>query len=273
MKKQQRLKIGVLNLMHNKEESQKQFTKVLTQAYFPIELVFYYPKMHYQKRPVPQKLQRIAKPLNLEEVKQLDGFIVSGAPIEKKAFNEIWYMPELEALFDVLLENKIEQLYVCWGAMAALNYFYGIQKQMLPAKIFGIYQNTIYAPSKLLDKIMTGFLAPHARYAEMDHKQMSAQAELELLASDINGHLTLAEAVGQKQTFLFSHLEYDRDALLKEYYREITANPEYIERIPKPENYFRDSKNMVEPVFSWQRTQKTFYTNWLTRILMQKSLS
>ncbi|WP_311406556.1 homoserine O-acetyltransferase/O-succinyltransferase family protein [Liquorilactobacillus uvarum] len=271
MKKQEKVKIGILNLMHNKEESQQQFAKVLSNKAMPIELTFYYPATHYKKRPVPEKLQQIARPLNLEEVKQQDAFIISGAPIEKLDFREIRYMPEVEELFDVLEENAIEQLYVCWGAMAALNYFYGIQKEMMAAKVFGIYPNYIQAKSELLQSFNDGFLAPHARYAEMNHRQIVEHEALTILASDVNGHLTLVEDAKARQTFLFSHLEYDKNALLKEYRREVAAYPKSRHNLVKPKNYFKYPEKMEMPIFSWEKTQKEFYNNWLEKVFASRS--
>ncbi|GAJ26423.1 homoserine O-succinyltransferase [Liquorilactobacillus sucicola DSM 21376 = JCM 15457] len=271
MKKQEKVKIGILNLMHNKKESQQQFAKVLTDGAEPVELTFYYPATHYNERPVPAELRRIAKPLDLEEVKHLDAFIISGAPIEKLAFEEVRYIAEVKALLDVLAENDIEQLYVCWGAMAALNYFYGIQKRILPAKVFGVYPNAIQSESNLLFGMPAGFPAPHARYAEMDHKQIAEHDDLALLSSDMKGHLTLVEAAAAKQTFLFSHLEYDKDALLKEYQREAAAYPEAKQKPARPEYYFKYPEKLEEPVFSWKKTQRRFYSNWLKQVSIAKN--
>ncbi|KRM96778.1 Homoserine O-succinyltransferase [Liquorilactobacillus aquaticus DSM 21051] len=273
MKKQERVKIGILNLMHNKEESQKQFAKVLTNKNMPVDLTFYYPVTHYEKRSVPERLQQIASPLDLEEVKQQDAFIISGAPIEKLDFREIRYMPEIEKLLDTLEKSLIEQLYVCWGAMAALNYFYGIQKNMMPTKVFGIYPNVIHSESALLQNFHDGFLAPHARYAEMDHQQIAEQEALTILASDMKDRLTLVEAAEESQTFLFSHLEYDKEALLKEYQREIAAYPENEESLVKPEHYFKYPEKMEEPIFSWEDTQRRFYDNWLKKVFISRNKS
>ena len=76
-----------------------------------------------------------------------------------------------------------------------------------------------------------------------------------------NNFLFSFRAREKNQYFLFSHLEYGKDALLKEYLRERNANPgvEYI----KPQNYFRDPLHMKDPEFSWATTQRVFFDNWL----------
>lgn len=79
------LKIGVLNLMHDKLDTKRRFERVLKNSAQPVELTFFYPKDHYQDRPVPAQVAQIARPLELAEVEKLDAFIVTGAPIEKLA--------------------------------------------------------------------------------------------------------------------------------------------------------------------------------------------
>ena len=42
------LKIGVLNLMHDKLDTKRRFERVLQDSAQPVELTFFYPKDHYQ---------------------------------------------------------------------------------------------------------------------------------------------------------------------------------------------------------------------------------
>lgn len=256
------LKIGVLNLMHDKLDTRRRFERVLKNSAQPVELTFFYPKDHYQDRPVPAQVAQIARPLELAEVEKLDAFIVTGAPIEKLDFAEITYINELQELFNCLAQNKIEQLYVCWGAMAAVNYFYGVDKYLLSQKLFGIYPQEVLRDSKLLAQVAPGFLAPHARYADIDLTQAKQVPELEITAVSQNGEAFLLEAPTRHQTFLFSHLEYGRDALQKEYARELAADPSAKDSLARPKNYYVDGR----PQFLWETLQKQFFANWLHQV-------
>ena len=69
------LRIGVLNLMHDKEATRRRFTRVLEQPGLPVKLTFFYPVTHYTGRPVPEAVAKIARPLDLELAAQMDGFI------------------------------------------------------------------------------------------------------------------------------------------------------------------------------------------------------
>lgn len=260
------LNIGILNMMHDKVDTKKRFDYVLSQNNFSIKATYFYPKMHYKNRRVPEEVQEIAQPLELTEIEKMDGFIITGAPLEKLEFLDITYWEELQELFDFLKKLKIPQLYVCWGAMAAANYYYGIEKQMLTDKLFGIFEQEVCEKSTLLKGLPVNFKAPHARYAELNHEQISKNVNLEIKAVTKSGHLFLVESKVAPQSFLFAHLEYGKDALTKEYQRELAAYPEKKDLLAKPKNYYGDYLNMENPIFSWEMTQNLFFKNWIGQI-------
>lgn len=260
------LKIGILNVMHDKLDTQKRFSYVLRHTGVPVDITYFYPRMHYQNRPVPDLVAQISEPLGLAKAEQMDAFIITGAPLEHLDFFQVTYIDEVRELMACLQHKKVEQLYVCWGAMAALDYFYDIQKQMLPEKIFGIYPQEILADNSLLAGLKPGFLAPHARYAEMNKKQIEQHPDLTLNSVSETGHMFLATADDAPQAFLFSHLEYGPQALLKEYKREAAAKPDQAASLAKPQNYFANPQEMKDPIFSWENTQKKFYRNWIKQV-------
>ena len=81
------VKIGILNIMHDKVDTQKRFRHVLADA----DLTFFYPKTHYQKRQLPAAFAKIAEPLDLVKVGTMDAFIITGAPIEQSPFDQVDY--------------------------------------------------------------------------------------------------------------------------------------------------------------------------------------
>ena len=157
----------MLNLMHDKEATRRRFTRVLEQPGLPVKLTFFYPVTHYTGRPVPEAVAKIARPLDLELAAQMDGFIITGAPIENLPFDQVEYFAEVCDLIDVLNRARVFQLYVCWGAMVAANYLYSVEKHRLAKKYFGVFENQVVAPDPLLVGLEPNFLAPHARYAEL----------------------------------------------------------------------------------------------------------
>ncbi|WP_334332285.1 MULTISPECIES: homoserine O-acetyltransferase/O-succinyltransferase family protein [unclassified Companilactobacillus] len=258
------IRIGILNLMQNKVETMHNFQHALKNE--NVELVFYYSATRYVNRVLDPAITDNMKPLDLQAVNDLDGFIITGSPVEKLDFPQVSYFDEVNDLIDQLTTSNIPQLYVCWGAMAALNRIYNIQKKLLPHKVFGIFQNQILKPSPLLDNISDNFPAPHARYAEMDHEQIQSNPNLMIEATSENGLLTLVSAKNRHQTFIFSHLEYQKDGLDKEYRREL-ASPKVKHPFPAFNYYSPLDK---KPMFSWKQTQQNFYQNWLQTVTEHK---
>ncbi|HIY91650.1 homoserine O-acetyltransferase/O-succinyltransferase family protein [Companilactobacillus sp. HBUAS56275] len=254
------IKIGILNLMQNKLETMYNFQRALKLD--SVELIFYYSATRYVDRTLSPEITDNMRPLDLDEIKNLDGFIISGSPVEKLDFPQVSYFDEINDLIDQLNHINMPQLYVCWGAMAALNRIYDIQKKLLPHKVFGIFQNQILKDSKYLDNISDNFPAPHARYAEMDHEEIQNNPHLTIKAISENGLLTLVESVDRNQTFVFSHLEYQKDSLDNEYRREL-ASPKVKQPFPAL-NYYSPLDR--KPTFAWKQTQLNFYHNWLQSV-------
>lgn len=253
------VKIGILNLMQNKLETMQNFQESLGDK---VELKFFYSATRYVDRTLDSAITDNMVPLDLNEVKNLDGFIITGSPVEKLDFPQVSYFDEINDLIDLLDSLNIPQLYVCWGAMAALNRLYNIDKKILPHKAFGVFQNQILSESPLLENISDNFPAPHARFAEMSHEQLNQEPTIKIDSISENGLLTLAESTVKHQVFVFSHLEYQRDGLDKEYHREL--NSKKVTGAMPAMNYYSPLDH--KPVFSWKQTQKSFYNNWLQTV-------
>lgn len=258
------IRVGVLNLMHDKVDTQQRFTRVLTHTDYQLALTFFYPLTHYRGRAVPNLVQQISQPLEFDRLGEFDAFIITGAPIEQLDFGAVTYIDEIHRMIDRLVQLDIPQLYICWGAMAAANYLYGIEKHRLKEKLFGVFTNHIVNHAPLLAGLPDGFLAPHARYAELDHQQILNHPDLILEATTIDDNIFSFRARQHPQSFLFAHLEYGQEALLKEYRREKNAYPD--REYAKPQNYFRDPVHMRGPEFKWQPAQHAYFANWLQTV-------
>ncbi|CAJ1189705.1 Serine O-acetyltransferase [Companilactobacillus paralimentarius] len=259
----EQIKIGILNLMQNKVETMHNFQTALGEQ---VDLKFYYSATRYVDRKLDTNITDNMSPLDLSEISDLDGFIITGSPVEKLDFPQVSYSDEINELIDLLDQLNIPQLYVCWGAMAALNRLYDIDKKILPHKVFGIFQNQILTETPLLNNVSDNFPAPHARYAEMNHEQLANSPDLTIEAISENGLLTLVEANHKHQAFIFSHLEYQRNGLDTEYQRELNSSKV---KYPRPAvNYY--SPLDQRPMFAWQPTQNTFYSNWIQTVREHK---
>ncbi|APX72237.1 homoserine O-succinyltransferase [Companilactobacillus allii] len=254
------VKIGILNLMQEKIPTNQNFEHILKDE--SVDLTFYYSATRYVDRVLDTRITETMKPLDLSEISQFDGFIITGSPVEKLNFEQVTYIQEINELLDKLNQLNIPQLYICWGAMAAMDHFYQIKKSILPHKTFGIYQNNITNDTYLLHNVSNEFPAPHARYAEMNHQDIADNSSLEINAVSENGLLTLVTSKIRPQVFIFSHLEYPQNGLDDEYKRELASG-----KVPNAfpaRNYY--SPIDKHPMFTWKETQIQFFSNWLNCI-------
>ena len=77
--------------------------------------------------------------------------IITGAPVENYAFEEVTYWEEIPEIFHWARSHVTSTLYICWAAQAGLYYHYGIQKYPLSKKMFGIFSQHICDASNSVD--------------------------------------------------------------------------------------------------------------------------
>lgn len=63
--------------------------------------------------------------------------IITGAPVETLPFTDVKYWAELQEILDFADENVTSTMFICWGAQAALYYYYGINKHLLDKNFSG----------------------------------------------------------------------------------------------------------------------------------------
>lgn len=180
----------------------------------------------------------------------LDALIITGANISNPRLEQ---EPFWEPLMEVVRwaeSNIASTLCSCLATHALLMYRYGIKRQALPRKRWGVYSHRISSPGHpLLRGINTRFDVPHSRYNEITRQQLE-DAGLTVLANGGEGGVHMAVSPDQFRMIYFQgHPEYDRNSLLKEYKREVLRYlaGEFDAPPPFPENYFSaEAETMVE---------------------------
>ena len=69
--------------------------------------------------------------------------IITGAPVEHLEYEDVDYWSELEEIMEWSKTHVYSTLHICWGAQAGLYYHYGVQKHILPEKVFWHLPRTI----------------------------------------------------------------------------------------------------------------------------------
>ena len=259
------LKIAVLNLMPDKQNTELQLLRLLSNSPLQIEVTFIRLVTHQYKNTPASYLLNNYQPFYQIENKYFDGLIVTGAPVEKLEYEDVDYWGELSAIFEWAALHVTSTLYLCWGAQAGLYYHYGVRKSELDKKLSGVFSHTITDPqSELMRGIDKNFYAPHSRYTGLNKDDILSNDDLTIIAeSDQTGVYIITDNKGN--VFVNGHPEYDLYRLSEEYIRDTDKglSPDV------PKNYFPDDDPDKEPVSRWLSASNLLFTNWLNYFVYQ----
>ena len=196
---------------------------------------------------------------------KFDGLIVTGAPIEHLNYGDVTYWDELARVFDWSQTHVHSTFGVCWGAMAMLKHFHGIEKHMLDAKAFGCFRHQNLAPaSPYLRGFADDFVVPVSRWTEMRQDEIDrGEGLITLLGSDEVGPCLVQDPI-HRSLYIFNHFEYDSDTLKQEYDRDVASG----EPINVPRNYYPDDDPTRPPLNRWRSHAHLLYGNWISEIYL-----
>ena len=260
------LQILLLNLMPTKVDTETQLARVLGNSPLQIELELIAPRNHVSKNTSQAHMLAFYKTFEEVRDRTFDGLIITGAPVELLAFEEVDYWPELCEIMEWSKTHVHSTLHICWGAQAGLYYHYGIPKRTLDRKLFGVFLHTVEDPNFILFRgFDDAFWVPHSRNTTVDRADIEAEPKLKILSSSQEAGVYAVKTDQGRQVFLMGHAEYDRDTLQKEYLRDVAAGVE----IQLPENYFPRGDPSKPPRMNWRSCAHLLYGNWLNYCVYQ----
>lgn len=260
------LKLLILNLMPNKNETETQLIRLLGNTPLQVEVTLLMTKTYQPKNTPVEHLENFYCSFDQIEKQKFDGMIITGAPVEHLAFEEVHYWQELTTIMDYAKENVTSVIYICWGAQAGLYYHYGIPKYPLPEKMFGIFKHRVVKPGvELLRGFDDEFYIPHSRHTEIKEEDIKGCPELEILATSEEAGVAIVATRDKRQIFITGHPEYDSTTLQKEYLRDLNKGL----KINIPQNYFQDDDPSKEPINRWRGHANLLYYNWLNYYVYQ----
>lgn len=259
------IEIAILNLMPTKETTETQLIRLLSNSPLQINVTLIKTDSYEPTHVSIGHMIRFYK--SLDEIKKMkfDGMIVTGAPVETIPFEEVKYWNELEQIIDFADRNVTSTIYICWGAQAALYHKFGIKKENLPQKLFGVYPvHASVANDMLLKGMDDTFYIPTSRHTCIDEIALKNTPQIKVLAESDEAGVMIAKTVDNKSFFFTGHSEYDRFTLLNEYVRDLEKGLP----IQKPVNYFAgDSLDKVD--MKWRSTANLLFYNWLNYYVYQ----
>lgn len=261
------IEIAILNLMPTKETTETQFMRLLSNSPLQVNVTLLRTATYNPTHTEAEHLKRFYKNFSDVKGRRFDGMIITGAPVENMEFEDVAYWKELEKIFDWTRTNVTSTLFICWGAQAALHYFYKIKKHPLKEKCFGIFAHHRIFDDEI-EPLMRGisdeFHMPHSRHTIIYAEDIKNIPDLKILAYSKRAGASIIKRTDNTQVFVTGHMEYDRDTLRKEYERDKAKG----EKIKPPANYFAD-KEMTKVKMNWSSTANLFYINWLNYYVYQ----
>ena len=260
------IKIGLLNLMPLKEDTELQILRSLSNTPLQVDVIFVNVSSHESKNTSTSHLNKFYVPFKEIKNQRFDGFIITGAPVEQMPFEEVDYWEELKEIMEWTKTHVTSTMHLCWGAQAGLYYHYGIDKVQLDEKLFGVFKHRVLNRKiPLVRGFDDVFLAPHSRHTDVPVAKIREDERLMILAESEKAGAFLTMAQDGRQIFVMGHPEYDRVTLDKEYKRDkMKGLP-----IQIPENYYENDDDTQKPLLTWRATANNLYTNWLNYYVYQ----
>jgi len=251
------LRIGILNIMPLGKQYEFNLLHPLGLSPLQIEPIWIKLRTHAYKTWDISHLNKLY--VDWEEAMNplpLDGLIITGAPVENIAFEDVNYWPELVDLIAEARSKCASTLGLCWAGFA-LAYLEGVEKENFSEKLFGVFPMKSLVPGhSLMGTQDDCFLCPQSRYAGLPDKSMEEaekKGRLRLLAYGDKVGYTIFETFDQRQLMHLGHPEYNAGRLLSEMERDKAKGD-----VPPPENFDPD-----HPQTSWRSHRNLLFQQWL----------
>lgn len=261
------IKIGIVNLMPNKEETEIQILRAISNTPLQVNIDLIRTESYKSKNTEEKYLKKFYKDFSDIKNTKYDGMIITGAPIERMDFEEVEYWKELEEIFEYVEKNVYSTMFICWASQAALYHYYNIPKYILDKKIFGIYDYKVLEKSVLTKGFDDIFYSPQSRYAYTKEEDIRKRQDLKILGSRKDTGVSLVTSLDNRFVFVSGHFEYSRDTLYKEYLRDISNGLD----TDIPINYFKDNNVEGEIIVKWRSHGDLLFTNWLNYCVYQET--
>ena len=260
------LKVLILNLMPNKEVTETQLLRKLSNSPLQVDVELLQTASYVPTHVDSTHLDSFYTTFDKVKSRKFDGMIITGAPLAYVEYEDVAYWKELCEIMDWAETNVHCTYYLCWGAFAGLYHHYGIHHEFYKDKLSGVYKHTMVKPKAPLFRGFDDvFYAPHSREIYVSKEAVESVPQLELMAYSKEAGVTVAKTEDSRKFFVMCHLEYDANTLSDEYFRDLEKglNPKI------PENYFPDDNPKNPPIVNWRSAGQLLYTNWLNYYVYQ----
>ena len=262
------LKIAILNLMPKKIQTENQLLRYLSNTPLQVEIKLLQTESYRSTHTSLEHMEKFYSFFNDIKDERFDGLVITGAPVEQLEFEDVMYWEELKEIMEWGKSNVFSTLHICWGAQAGLNYHYGIPKYQLEKKMFGVFKHYINNKNADLTRGLDDmFYAPHSRHTEVKREDIEKISELEILSESEEAGIFIVANKSRRQVFITGHLEYERNTLSDEYFRDFNKGLD----IEIPRNYFPNVDTSLTPMVTWRGSANIVFSNWLNYCVYQNT--
>ena len=261
------LNILVLNLMPQKMVTETQILRHLANTPLQLTIEFLYMTSHTSKTTQAEHMQTFYKTFDEVKHRFFDGLIITGAPVEHLPFEAVDYWEEFQQVIEWSKTHVFSTLHICWGAQAGLYARYGVDKHQMEEKLSGVYEQSSPTNNLLFRGFDDRYVAPHSRHTEILKEEILNKTNLEILSEGPEVGVSILASRDLREIYSFGHLEYDRDTLAREYFRDYEAGLDpHI-----PENYFKNDDVNETPCLCWSSSAALFFSNWVNYAVYQET--
>jgi homoserine O-succinyltransferase len=262
------LRIGVLNVMPMAETYEEALLHPLGRSIIQIEPVWIRLESHSYKSSNTAHLDELY--VTFEQATkdaELDGMIITGAPVEELAFEEVRYWTELSEILQHARTHCPSTLGICWGGMV-LGYLLGCEKVMLEQKLFGAYPlRNLARKHRITGDTDDVFWCPQSRHASVSDEQLEDAERREIVTllahSDEVGY-SIFESRDQRFIAHLGHPEYEPERLVFEYERDCERGRS---DVAAPVGI-----DLAAPANVWRSHRNEFFLQWVKSIYDRVSL-
>ncbi len=186
-------------------------------------------------------IKRYYEPLDKIKEAGLDALIISGANVTEADLSKEVFWEPLKEVVDWAYDNVTSTLCSCLASHAVFLGRYGVQRQSLQSKTWGVFKHEVTDPTHpLVHDTNTILDVPQSRFNVVTRAQLEQAGLHVLIESQESGVQMAVSNDGFRMVFFQGHPEYDQISLMKEYKREVGrfVSGDLVSYPPFPANYF-----------------------------------
>jgi homoserine O-succinyltransferase len=258
------LRIGILNIMPKAENYEFNLLFPLGRSILQIIPVWIRLESHDYRSTNKEHLKKLYIPFS-EAIKNsnLDGLILTGAPVEEIEFEEVKYWEEIKRILKYARNNIASTLGMCWGGLALAKYI-GINKIIHSKKLFGVFETkNLVRNHPITGDLDDIFWCPQSRHAGIPDdvlEKEQKEGKIILLAYAQETGYTIFETPDHRFIMHLGHPEYNSRRLVDESQRDKAKGRTDVE---DPKNF-----DIHSPINRWRSHRNEFFSSWIKHVYL-----